>query len=476
MLAATAYAVPASATSNARTPSATPRVINGIEATLGQFPAVVALLLQSRVAAESAFQAQFCAGTLTTPATVVTAAHCVVDEKSGRVREPGEVVIGVGGNLKGQDLRIVAVTAVTPNPAYEREATVNDVAVLTLATPVTDVAVLSPISPTEAAQLTVAGNSAQVVGWGNTSTTGNNFPDTLRVGQLTVFPDTACGEGKAFTLNGVDFKGFSSKSADARYMLCAAGATVAGEIVDSCQGDSGGPLIVTGTGITRLAGIVSWGQACASHFPGVYTRVSAMYDFLMSQGAVPVVIPTAPPAVTVDGRNGALAIGFHASADGSTVTAFAATVTDPTTGQTWTCTSAASSNGIGNCAVGGLTNGAVYQITAISGSPVGNSPVAGPIPGTPVATPIAGVIKRIKAKSSGRYDFALTPTDANGSPLTKLLVVCTPRGGGAAVAAQVHGRTAVIRQMPAGRYGCLVHAENAFGAVESVVTPIKVKG
>lgn len=477
LIAVAAYASPAHASTAQRSPTTAPRVINGIEAALGQFPAVVALLQASRLASESAYQAQFCAGTLTTATTVVTAAHCVVDEKTGRVRTPDEIAIGVGPDLRSPSLRVVGVTTVTPNPAYDRASTVNDVAVLTLVSPVPDVPVLLPVSPTEAGKLLSTGAAVQVVGWGNTSTTGNNFPNTLRVGALTLFPDGSCGEGKGFSLNGVEFKGFSSKNADSRFMLCAAGTTSSGDIIDSCQGDSGGPMVVTANGITRLAGIVSWGQACASHFPGVYTRVSAMYDFLMSQAAIQLAVPTTAPQLTVVGRSGALVVGFQAAADGSTVTAFAATVTDPATGQAWTCSTAPQAGSKpSTCAVEGLTNGTSYQLTGIAGNPTGNSPVAGPIAGIPVGTPLVGAIKKVAGKANGRYVFTVTGTDQNGSPLTSHQVVCVPRAGGSTRAAPVRGRTAVVRHLAVGRYACVVHAENAFGAVDSSPIAIKVKG
>eukprot|EP00534_Pseudo-nitzschia_fraudulenta_P003259 CAMPEP_0201117076 /NCGR_PEP_ID=MMETSP0850-20130426/1159_1 /ASSEMBLY_ACC=CAM_ASM_000622 /TAXON_ID=183588 /ORGANISM="Pseudo-nitzschia fraudulenta, Strain WWA7" /LENGTH=409 /DNA_ID=CAMNT_0047381315 /DNA_START=293 /DNA_END=1522 /DNA_ORIENTATION=+ len=54
--------------------------------------------------------------------------------------------------------------------------------------------------------------------------------------------------------------------------------------VDSCQGDSGGPLFRKGAtpGEDVLVGLVSWGLSCGGDTPGVYTRVSYFYDWIVN--------------------------------------------------------------------------------------------------------------------------------------------------------------------------------------------------
>merc|ERR1711978_816880 len=50
---------------------------------------------------------------------------------------------------------------------------------------------------------------------------------------------------------------------------------------DSCSGDSGGPMQI-GSGETwTQVGVVSWGIGCGkSHYPGVYSRVSKLRDWI----------------------------------------------------------------------------------------------------------------------------------------------------------------------------------------------------
>jgi hypothetical protein len=446
---------------------------------VSDFPWLVSLINADRITRDGAFQSQFCGGTLTTPTTVVTAAHCVVDQESGNLRDASSILIGVGPNLKDPALRLVRVTSATPSPDYVRRTAGNDIAVLTLAEPLTGVSVLPPVTAVEATALTAAGAPVRTAGWGNTATTGKAYPPVFRVGRMVVFPDASCGGGGSFSYNGVNFNGFSSREADARIMLCAAGVAPGGAVIDACQGDSGGPLIAGEGPAARLVGIVSWGEECASRYPGVYTRVSAEVDFLAARGAIPaveVVVPDGPPAISVSPRSERLLISLSSDPTAGTVTAYAATVLDPLTGQSWNCFAEPRPDGKpAQCSVVGLVNGTTYQVTAISGTPKGNSPASAAIAVTPLPVPDPGLIRRLTSPEPGVILARVTATDAHGTELTANRLVCEPKRGRSV---SIDITDSVVRLTGARpiRYSCTVESSNAFGTVASPSRSVRVRG
>jgi len=105
------------------------------------------------------------------------------------------------------------------------------------------------------------GELVKTIGFGATSENGP-VSDVLMEVDVNVIDFGACNAASDLTV------------AD-DCMICAG---VAGGGKDSCYGDSGGPLLYNG----ELVGIVSWGTGeCAEDGkPGVYTRVSAVDDFI----------------------------------------------------------------------------------------------------------------------------------------------------------------------------------------------------
>lgn len=357
-----------------------PQVVGGQEADPGEFGFVASVLSAPRFRQSGAYQAQYCAASLTSPTTLITAAHCLVDQQTGERLRPRDLLIAFGSDLRSPKVRIASVQDFAVHPGYRVKTAENDIAVIYLSEPVSDLPIIQLAQGADVAAYDAPGTAAQVAGWGNTRARGNRFLPELQVGNLRVFPDAACGRGKAYEVNGVRFDGFTKPEANPLTMLCAAGASPAGDVIDACQGDSGGPLTAGVGDGRRLIGVVSWGQQCASKLPGVYTRISSETDFLIDAGVIPLQPPILAPSIEISTPSPTSArIRFTAPADGTRVNAFAVTATHTATGEVFTCTSAPNPNRReATCVIDGIPATGQLQFEAISGNDSGNSPVSRP--------------------------------------------------------------------------------------------------
>jgi len=106
---------------------------------------------------------------------------------------------------------------------------------------------------------------------GNTSPTGIEFPATLMEATVNYVPRSSCYDQIVEYAGTAPLsKGLALEST----WMCAQGAQVDGFYTDACQGDSGSPLsIIDDNGDATVVGIVSWGFACGSEVPGIYSNV-----------------------------------------------------------------------------------------------------------------------------------------------------------------------------------------------------------
>ena len=238
-----------------------PRIIGGVDADNGEWPATVALLVTAvynselsvgATTGEAQLASQFCAGSLQTPNWVLTAAHCLYDQNNLRQTSEIMALADVTSLLDAGQLRVV--TNIIVHPDYIPGLFDNDLALLELSNEV-----VAPANEIALFQNDPAvGSDVTVVGWGDTTNNNGVLPETLQEVVLQVVSNTDCNAASVF--NG----------AITDNMLCA---TATGK--DSCTGDSGGPLMAEQEGEFRQVGIVSFGNQCAlPGFPGVYTRVA----------------------------------------------------------------------------------------------------------------------------------------------------------------------------------------------------------
>ena len=237
----------------AAAPRPDPRIIGGEPTGVGEYPFMVALLLEPRGGTD--FDKQYCGASLIASRWVLTAAHCVEF-----LNDPSEIsVVAARTHLDSTEGERRAVKAFYIHPDYDTNAISPDVALIELRQPITGV---TPIRLAGASDdgLEAAGTPLTVIGWGNTDMRTNkaSFPDELREVVVPVVSDARCTEVyKSFLV--------------ADTMLCAGEGGI-----DSCQGDSGGPMFATVGGTQIQMGIVSWGIGCAkNHFPGVYSEVNS---------------------------------------------------------------------------------------------------------------------------------------------------------------------------------------------------------
>ncbi|XP_058121352.1 brachyurin-like [Anopheles ziemanni] len=238
------------------------RIVNGNEATPGQFPYQIALL------SEFGGGTGLCGGSVLTNNYILTAAHCVVTGAT-TLATGGTAIIGAHNRneVEPTQQRIrFSTSGIIAHPQYDSSNIRNDIAVVRLDSPITFNERVQPARlPARSDTRQFGGVLGTVSGFGRTSDATQATSPVVMFTTNPVLTNADC------------LAQWNSPAIIQPQNVCMSGE--GGR--SACNGDSGGPLAVQDGGSLQI-GVVSFGSAggCSIGMPSVYARVSFFLDFI----------------------------------------------------------------------------------------------------------------------------------------------------------------------------------------------------
>jgi len=233
----------------------TSKIVGGQPANKHEYPWMVALVARGR-------NEPFCGGSLITERHVLTAAHCMINKKDGRIWDAWIIqVLLFKHRTDGSDLDYNPYDVSNiENHDYRPFVHYNDFSILTIDRPVHP-SFLMPVCLPADTNKKYEGQVATATGWGQLRL-GGPRPEVLQEVDVTVTTNKVCKAAYPALRDSIQ--------------ICA---MAPGK--DACKADSGGPLIVEENGRWTLVGVTSFGDGCAKPGkPGVYGRVTGVMDWI----------------------------------------------------------------------------------------------------------------------------------------------------------------------------------------------------
>ncbi|XP_060534919.1 chymotrypsin-2-like [Cylas formicarius] len=229
-----------------------PRIVNGTDASEGEFPYVVSLRYNL---------SHVCGASILSDRFILTAAHCVYYIVPGVAADPYLFSIQYGSvSISATDERSVDVEKITI-AAFDMEKQIYDVAVLKLVSPLPNDGLWEPVKLGRDFDAS-SQHSGVIVGWGRLWDNGRS-PTVLQKLDVSTYTSAICGE-------------YYNNS----HHICL-GASPGG----ACSGDSGTALVVDGAQVGIASFITSSCGVSGPNSPNVYSRVPFYYDWILENSA-----------------------------------------------------------------------------------------------------------------------------------------------------------------------------------------------